>query len=83
MSQFACAVLGAALRIGGALVAIASRYLPRPRPVPPVPVPGALAPMGYRWCPAELRTVAAVLHPDGSARCADPACATHIPATEG
>jgi hypothetical protein len=38
--------------------------------------------MGFRYCPAELQTVAAVIHPDGSATCADDDCGAHIPATE-
>lgn len=76
MSPFACAVLGTAFGIGGALTAIASRYLPRPRT--PAPLPFLV--LGYRYCPAEHRVRAAAQHPDGSATCGD--CHAHIPAAE-
>ena len=38
--------------------------------------------MGFRYCPAEHQTVAVIVHPDGSATCADTDCGTHIPTIE-
>lgn len=73
MTHFACAVLGASLGLGGAVVAVLIRLWPAPHTAPAHgPVPAA-----FRYCPAELRTRAAVPHPDGSATCTD--CGTHIP----
>jgi hypothetical protein len=79
VSADACAVLGAALGIGGALVAAASRYWPRPRSPRADTAPGVLA-TGYRHCPAEQCTRAAVIRTDGTAACLD--CGTPIPAPE-
>lgn len=76
MSAYACAVLGAVLGLGGAALAIVSRYLPRPRTAS---VPGVVR-TGYRYCPACHGTRAAYVHADGSATCADDQCGTHIPA---
>lgn len=66
-----------------ALAAIAALKLARgDRPGQPSAdpaTPGVVA-TGYRYCPHELRTRAAVIHTDGTAVCLD--CRTHIPATE-
>lgn len=75
-------VLG--ILLGGAVVAVllAVRAVPGPRTAAADAAPLATVRTGYRWCPAELRTRAAMVHADGSATCADPDCGTHIPATE-
>jgi hypothetical protein len=78
VTQFGCAILGTVLGIGGALVAIASRYLPRPRAVPAPP--SGVVRTGHRYCPKEMRVRAVILHADGSATCGD--CGVHIPTTE-
>jgi len=74
--------LAAILGPGGAALAVASRYWPwwRHRPAAaPAPALGlSEMPVGWRYCPDELRQRAAVLHANGSARCLD--CGTHIPA---
>jgi hypothetical protein len=54
------------------------RRATRPRG-PHTHVPGVMV-IGYRMCPEELRTRAAVIHADGTAHCAD--CDAHIPAPE-
>lgn len=82
MSQYACAVLGASLGIGGAVLALLSRYLPRPRPAAAAPAPTAVIRTGYRWCPIEQRTVVAFVRSDGSGTCADLDCRAHIPAPQ-
>jgi hypothetical protein len=46
-----------------------------------VETPLGLIVMGFRYCPAEHQTVAAIVHPDGSATCADGGCGAHIPTT--
>jgi hypothetical protein len=73
VTHFACAVLG----LGGAVVAVLIRLWPAPRTAPTIPAPGPV-PAAFRYCPAELRTRAAVPHRDGSATCSG--CGTHIPA---
>lgn len=75
-------LLAAILGLSGAALAVASRYLPRPRRTTPPEPTGGPVPTGFRWCPIEQRVRAAVLHADGSATCADPDCGAHIPATE-
>ena len=56
VSAYACAVLGAVLGIGGALVAVASRYWPRPRqaatalPIPTAPEADAYLPCHTTDC---------------------------------
>jgi hypothetical protein len=47
-----------------------------------VETPLGLIVMGFRYCPAEHQTVAAIVHPDGSATCADGGCGAHIPTTQ-
>jgi hypothetical protein len=73
------AVLGAVFGIGGAMVAVASRYWPRPR-TDHTPVPASVVTVTYRYCPAEQRTRAAIQHTDGTAQCTG--CHTHIPTLE-
>lgn len=78
MTHLAYAALGASLGLGGAVVAVLIRLWPAPRTAPTTPAPGPV-PAVFRYCPAELRTRAAVPHRDGSATCG---CGTHIPAME-
>lgn len=79
MTPFAYAVLGAVFGIGGAAVAVVVWLWPVPRTAPAAPAPSpGLVPAAFRYCPAELRTRAAVPHPDGTATC--DGCGTHIPA---
>jgi len=72
--------LAAILGPGGAALAVASRYWPwwRHRPAHTPALGLSEMPVGWRYCPDDLRQRAAVLHTDGSARCLD--CGTHIPA---
>lgn len=77
IAQSTSVLVGSVCGFGGAGLAIASRYFPRPRRTT---APAGPVATGFRYCPTEHRTRAAVLHPDGTATCADPACGTHIPA---
>lgn len=47
-----------------------------------VETPLGLIVTGFRYCPAEMQTVAVIVHPDGSATCADAGCGAHIPTTQ-
>lgn len=71
----ALAGLAVGLCAVGALM-LARGHRPGRTPAPE-PAPGPV-PQGYRYCPAEQRTRAAVLHPDGTAHCGD--CGVLIPA---
>jgi hypothetical protein len=46
-----------------------------------VETPLGLVVMAFRYCPDEHQTVAVIVHPDGSATCADAGCGAHIPTT--
>lgn len=70
-------LLASVFGFGGTAVAIASRYLPRPRRTP-APAPAGLVVTGWRYCPQEMRTRAAIEHRDGSATCSG--CGALIPA---
>jgi hypothetical protein len=75
----ALAALGLLVLIGlGMVVGRLLRRATAPRG-PHTHLPGVFV-MGYRYCPTEQRTRAAVIRQDGTAACAD--CGTHIPAPE-
>lgn len=72
------ALLGGSLGLGGVGVVLAAwAWALHERHAETAPA--GLVPTAWRYCPAEMRTRAAVQHADGSATCAD--CGTHIPAT--
>ena len=66
-----------AVILAAAVAAVARAVRPHGRHRGARPAPAGVVATGYRYCPAELRQRAAVLHPDGSATCAD--CTAHIP----
>jgi hypothetical protein len=75
----AIAGLGLLVLIGlGKVVGRMLRHATAPRG-PHTHLPGVLV-MGYRYCPTEQRTRAAVIRADRTAQCLD--CGTHIPAPE-
>jgi hypothetical protein len=64
------------LTIGAIVIYRMLRRATAPRG-PHTHLPGVLV-MGYRYCPTEQRTRAAVIRADRTAQCLD--CGTHIPA---
>jgi hypothetical protein len=77
VTREASALMGAVFSTVGPAAVVAVRWAVTRRPAVAPAGPGVVA-TGYRYCPAEMRTRAAVLHGDGSAQCAD--CHAHIPA---
>jgi hypothetical protein len=76
MTPYALAVTAVVTAVGGPLAALAVAWVVRQRPAAQ-PESAGVMPTGFRYCPTEHRTRAAIEHPDGSARCSD--CGTHIP----
>ena len=73
-------IVTAVITVGGPIaVLIVAWLLSRRTSEPETEVPGVV-PTGFRYCPDEHRTRAAIEHPDGSATC--DGCNAHIPATE-
>lgn len=78
----ALAGLGLLTLIGLGMAAVVVGRMLRRATTPRGPhtrVPGVLV-VGYRMCPAEVRTRASVIRADGTAHCLD--CGAHIPAPE-
>lgn len=71
MLATACVITALAFLLGAVL-----RQGTRIEPGTAEPVPGAFAVLAFRYCPAELRTRAAVIHHDGSGACLD--CGANI-----
>lgn len=71
------AIVAVIVAIGG-LAFLAAACLTNGHRTQPEPPHGSV-PTGFRYCPDEHRTRAAIEHPDGSATCGN--CGTHIPAT--
>lgn len=80
MNQATQVLIGCLFGAAAVALLILIRVLPRPRETPAPP--SGVVRTGHRYCPAELRIRAAILHADGSATCADDRCGAHIPATE-
>jgi hypothetical protein len=78
MNQPTQVLIGCLLGGASIFLLIIIRVLPRPRETP-APLSGVVR-TGHRYCPAELRVRAAILHADGSATCGD--CGAPIPASE-
>jgi hypothetical protein len=69
-------IVTAAITVGGPLAVLAVAWLLSRRTPASEPEAVGLVPTGWRYCPGDLQQRAAVLHPDGSATCAD--CGAHI-----
>lgn len=74
-TQMLVATVGGFGAVGVLAVTTVTLCWPRRTPEP-APLPVLV--LGYRYCPDEQRTRAAVQHADGTATCGD--CHAHIPA---
>lgn len=81
MTPQATQILIGSLCAAAAICLLIARMFLRPGRPATAPAPLQVLVLGYRYCPAELRTRAAIQHGDGTATCCD--CRTHIPATNG